>query len=256
MWKTKKFMVITVVLVAVLIVGATAGIALAQNETGGKRGALLARVAEILGIEQQQVENAFAQATRELREEALDQQLQSLVDSGKITQQEANEYKAWLESKPADMPLVPPRGLDKLVEEGVITQAQADEYTAWFESKPDIPIASYLRENRTDEMFDRLVENGTLTQEQVDEYRAWMESKPDVPAVRPDRLEQLVEEGVITQAQADAYKTWLEAKPDIPFPNLRNQRGLPRTGAGGGFHQGFKGDFPCGNKGPVEPPTI
>jgi polyhydroxyalkanoate synthesis regulator phasin len=234
MWKTRKFMVLSALLVAVLVVGATAGIALAHDGTDGKRGTLFARVAEILGVEQQAVEDAFAQATKELRVEARDQQLQDLVDSGKITAQEADEYRAWLESKP-DTPRIQLRNPERLVEEGIITQEQLDEYTAWVESKPDIPIAGYLRENKTDKLFDKLVENGTLTQGQADEYRAWMESKPDVPAVRPGKLEQLIEEGVITEAQADAYTTWLEAKPDIPLPTLRMKQRLPRAGSMGGF---------------------
>jgi polyhydroxyalkanoate synthesis regulator phasin len=234
MWRTKKLFILTAVLVPVLIVGATASIALAQDETGGKRGALFARVAEILGIEQQKVEDAFKQASQELKEEARNQKLQDLVDNGNITQQEADEYKAWLESRPDDIRPAPLHKLEQLVEEGTITQQQLDEYTAWMESKPDIPIASYLRENKMDGLLDRLVENGTLTQAQADEYRAWMESKPDVPRVHPGKLDQLVEEGVITQEQADAYTSWLEAKPDIQLPKSRTQQRAPRMGFGGG----------------------
>jgi hypothetical protein len=236
-WKTRKFMVLSAVLVAVLVVGATAGVALAQDEPEGKRGALFSRVAEILGVEQQKVEDAFTQATKELRDEAQDEQLQSLVESGKITQQEADEYKAWLESRP-DIPRIPLRDPEQLVEKGIITQEQLDDYTAWMESKPDIPIGSYLRENKTDELFNKMVENGKLTQEQADDYRAWIESKPDMPVVRPGKLEQLVEEGAITQEQADAYTTWLEAKPDVPLPKTRIKQRLPRGEFGGGFPGG------------------
>lgn len=61
---------------------------------------LLARVAEILGIEEQKVTDAFDQATSELRTEALQDHLQQLVDEGKITQDEADQYLDWWSQRP------------------------------------------------------------------------------------------------------------------------------------------------------------
>ena len=61
---------------------------------------LLARVAEILGIEEQKVIDAFDQATSELRTEALQDHLQQLVDEGKITQDEADQYLDWWSQRP------------------------------------------------------------------------------------------------------------------------------------------------------------
>ena len=102
MWKSKRFIIVAV-LVVVMAIGGTAGIALAQDGNDGeqgRRGALLARVAEIAGVDQQVLEDAFKQAQKEMREEALDMRLQKLVDEGRITQEEANAYKSWLQSKP------------------------------------------------------------------------------------------------------------------------------------------------------------
>jgi len=61
---------------------------------------LLARVAAILGIDQQKAEDAFTQARSEMREEALDNYLKNLVDQGKITQQQADQYKSWWQARP------------------------------------------------------------------------------------------------------------------------------------------------------------
>ena len=102
MWKTKRFILIAA-LVAVVLVGSLAGIAFAQtgstdNAISGKT--LMARVAAILGIDQQKVEDAFAQAQREMQEEALDNHLKNLIDQGKITQEQADEHKAWLKASP------------------------------------------------------------------------------------------------------------------------------------------------------------
>lgn len=105
MWRSKKFILIAVLVVLVLV-GGTAGIVYAQtgsaSEGSGKT--LSARVATILGIDQQTVENAFAQAQKEMRDEALDNYLKDQVAQGKITQGQADQYKTWLQSKP-DIPL-------------------------------------------------------------------------------------------------------------------------------------------------------
>ncbi len=235
MRKSKKFVLISV-LVAVLFIGGTIGTTLslnaafAQDGHDGKRGTLFSRVAQILGIGQQDLENAFQQAQRELRSEALDNNLQRYVDSGKITQAQADEYKAWIEAKPDGIPPVRPQMLNKLVEEGKITQAQADEYNAWLESKPDIPeLADAFKEDRNekreaamDNWLNKLVDDGKITQAQADEFKAWTQARPDnIPPVGPKMLQKLVEEGKITQAQADEYTKWLESKPDVPMP--RNQ---------------------------------
>ncbi len=105
MWRSKKFIVSTL-LIAVVLAGGTVGIVLAQTGNGDESQpkTLLSRVAEILGIEQQPLEDAFAQARSEMLEEALDSRLQYLVDQGTITQEQADQYKSWWQARP-DTPL-------------------------------------------------------------------------------------------------------------------------------------------------------
>jgi len=150
MWKTKKF-IIAAVLVAVVLVGGTAGIALAQGpeDNDGPGHGLMARVAEILGISQQDLEHAFKQAASEQREAAIDARFDKLVADGKITQQEADALKAWQAAKP-DVPLFGGRLilggekadalLQKLLDEGKITQSQIDSYKEWLEARPDVQL--------------------------------------------------------------------------------------------------------------------
>ncbi|MDP2916865.1 MAG: hypothetical protein Q8O16_02915 [Dehalococcoidia bacterium] len=115
MWRSKKFIMVAV-LVAVLLFGSIGSIAVfAQTGSGstdtGKT--LLARVATILGIDQKKVEDAFAQAQREMQTEALSNYLKNLVDQGKITPQQADQYKQWFQSRPNVPALGPgfgPRG--------------------------------------------------------------------------------------------------------------------------------------------------
>lgn len=103
MWKSKKFMVVAVI-IAVVLVGTVAGVALAQANKGSSTTTqgttFAARVAAILGIDQQKVQDAFDKANRDMADEALNNRLDALVKSGKITQQQADQYKSWWQSRP------------------------------------------------------------------------------------------------------------------------------------------------------------
>ena len=209
--------VLATVLVAVMLIASMPVIALAQDdEAHGPPGALLTRVAEILNIDQEELENALKQAQTGLREEAFENRIEEMIDEGTLTQEQANELKAWMEAKP-DVPMVPPRQLKEALDKGIITQEQVDQLKTWTEARPDIPkILPSLGE--------KLVDEGIITQQQADECKAWMESRPaDIPNVGPRQLKKLLDEGKLTQAQADAYKAWLESKPDMPKirPELR-----------------------------------
>jgi hypothetical protein len=119
MWRKKKFIIILLGTILVII-ASLGGIAMAQDsEDESKPDSLMARVADILGIDQQTVEDAFEQARAEMHEEALDKYLQNLVDEGVITEEEATEYKGWLEAKP-DM------------------TEYFDRVQEWMKSRPDI----------------------------------------------------------------------------------------------------------------------
>jgi hypothetical protein len=106
MWikKRKWFIVSIIVLALILTVGG--GVVYAQTSSAADNGtgdSFAARVAAILGIDQAQVEDAFDQARKEMREEALDSRLQKMVEEGTITQEQADQYKEWAESRP-DVP--------------------------------------------------------------------------------------------------------------------------------------------------------
>ena len=100
MWKKRKFIIIGVV-IALMAVVAITGIVLAQtNTTTTSNKTFSARVAAILGIDEQTVKDAFTQAQREISEEGLNTRLQKLVEDGKLTQEQADQYKSWWESRP------------------------------------------------------------------------------------------------------------------------------------------------------------
>jgi uncharacterized protein YggL (DUF469 family) len=206
------------VLAATMVVG-TAGVALADDgqSNQGKQDGLLARVAQILNIDLQKLKDAFKQALTESHTEKQNTELQNLVNSGKLTQNQADQLKAWLDSRP-DIPGANPGNLDQLLKDGKITQAQYDSFKAWVNAKPDVPLPQRQGGQGPDAGLQKLVENGKLTQEQADTFKAWLDSRPDIAGVNPGNLDQALKDGKITQAQYDAFKAWLAAKPDIQLP--------------------------------------
>lgn len=106
MRRSKKLIVITLG-IAVLLVGSIGGVALAQTDSneGDQPGTLFDRVSAILAgegvsVTSDQLQAAFSQASGELRNEAMQNHLQYLVEKGKLTQEEADQYQEWLQSKP------------------------------------------------------------------------------------------------------------------------------------------------------------
>jgi len=123
----KVKVVVSVLVVAVLLtVGGTATV-MAQEEPPppaeeeapppeeGTRG-LLARVADILGVTQEELVDAFGQVRQEMSEEAFFGYLDRAVEEGLITQEEADEIKEWWQQKPEalDHPALRARILESL----------------------------------------------------------------------------------------------------------------------------------------------
>ncbi|MGA7676933.1 MAG: hypothetical protein WCA51_00960 [Dehalococcoidia bacterium] len=113
MWRSKKFIIIAVS-AAVLLAGSISGVALAASNGDNTQPKalgtdLLAKVCTIyqqktgVAIDQQALTDAFTQARSELQKESEQANLQGLVTQGKITQDQADKYLNWWQSRP-DMP--------------------------------------------------------------------------------------------------------------------------------------------------------
>jgi hypothetical protein len=109
MWRKKKWIIIAgVAAVVILVIGILGGVAYAQTTpvpTGTDSGkTLMGRVAAILNIDQKTVENAFAKAEKDIRSEAEKARLNKMVQDGKLTQDQADKYQSWVDSRP-DVPV-------------------------------------------------------------------------------------------------------------------------------------------------------
>ena len=97
----KKTIVIPLLTATVILLGIFGGIAAAQSGSqdriSSRSSIFTSRVAEILGIEDARVEQAFKQAVSETRDSRMNNLLDRLVESGKITQEQADRKLEWME---------------------------------------------------------------------------------------------------------------------------------------------------------------
>ncbi|MBA7642848.1 hypothetical protein ES703_50557 [subsurface metagenome] len=106
---SKKVKALISMLVAALLLtmgGVTMVMAEGEEETTpspeASENALLERVANILGIDEEDLLDAFEQAQQEMGEEAFINRLNQAVAEGLITQEQANEIIKWWEQRPDD----------------------------------------------------------------------------------------------------------------------------------------------------------
>ena len=120
MKRNKKFIIIAVTVATVLAL-TLSGVGFAEEENGSgsqpgaRHEALLDRVCEIyeentgVALDSEELQNAFVQAQTEMRDKALEARLESLLEQGKITEEEADQLREWWESRP-DVELPRPFG--------------------------------------------------------------------------------------------------------------------------------------------------
>ena len=108
MWRSKKF-IISAVLALIILAAGIGGVALADNgdedTSATPFGTLWEKMATVLqedGIDvtSDQLQSAFTEAKEGLRAEAMQSFLDEMVAQEKITQEQADAYRDWIEAKP------------------------------------------------------------------------------------------------------------------------------------------------------------
>ena len=114
----------------------------------GDTSAVMARVAEILGIEQDTLESAFATALDERANARFEEYVQGLEDDETLTSDQATEANDWFDERPANSGALALRlartsnsdridaFLEKLVERERVTQDEADALSDWHDDRP------------------------------------------------------------------------------------------------------------------------
>ena len=105
----KRGWILAVILAGLMVVGIGGGVILAHGGVKGVGGfgrgagdgeSLTERVAEILGVEESALEDALTQAKRAMANDAVRARMDAMVEKDLITQEEADEYVEWFESRP------------------------------------------------------------------------------------------------------------------------------------------------------------
>ena len=158
----KRWLVILAV-AGLAAVAALGGMAAASSGGGGETGS---RVAEILELDEETVTDAFKQAMQQRFDEALQARLDKLVEAGRITQEQADELKAWYDERPEGVPGLGFRkhsfhkggaDLGSLVAEIL----EVDEQTV-------ADAIDQARDERFQARLDQAVEDERITQEKAD----------------------------------------------------------------------------------------
>ncbi len=108
----------TIALVAVAILAAVVGTTIAfagspdgdANADGVPRQVFISKVANILGLEEEQVADALKLARQEMFQEAQEQRLQKAIEDGLITEEEADQIKQWWQDCPEALQRLGPPG--------------------------------------------------------------------------------------------------------------------------------------------------
>ena len=110
-----KYGIIAIVAVVALSAGITAVVSAEspEGEAGSDTGPgqiFLSKVAGILEIDEGELADVFKQARQEMRGEALEQRLQRAIEEGRITEEEADQIREWLDSRPEALQQLGPPG--------------------------------------------------------------------------------------------------------------------------------------------------
>ena len=161
MRKLRIIVPLTIAVVAVAIISFS--IALAQGNEGGDSNAskLAIRVAEILGLDTAVVDDAIKQTREELRDEAIQKKLNALVEKGRLTQEQADEYLDWIQSRPEGIPAIGKHFFEKRGHHRV-WKSHGGFFGSrnYFNGKPSLEDIQ--------KKLNTMVENGDITQEEAE----------------------------------------------------------------------------------------
>ena len=122
-----------------------------DDRRGGKdnSSAIMARVAEILGIEQDTLEGAFATALDEQANAKFEERMAALVADETLTQEQSDAANVWFDERPSNS------------------------------GRLALKLARTSDSDKVDNFLARLVENEKLTQDESDALGAWHDNRPD-----------------------------------------------------------------------------
>ena len=186
------------------------GAAVAFGGGGDPDEDLLANVAERLGLEPSQVEEAFAQARREETDESVGELLTRLVEAGRITQQQSDEALSWFEARPDSVDKLSLLGLA-----GGLLKSVREPGDGVFAFPGHLPPGVHDFEIPAD-VRERMAEALGIDIEELEQ--AFSDARAEAAAegrleVIKAQIDRLVESDKLTEAEGDELKAWVDEMP-------------------------------------------
>ena len=104
MKKLRIVVPLAMAVVAVAIISFSVALAQENENSDSNSSKLAVKVAKTLGLDAAVVDDAIRQASEELKDEAIQKKLDALVEKGRLTQEQADEYLNWIQSRPEGIP--------------------------------------------------------------------------------------------------------------------------------------------------------
>ena len=196
---------ITLVVAVLLITASTISTAVILADDGDTKrngvGKLSTRVAEILGLDVPVVDSAIRQAGKELRDKAIQNRMNALVEDGTFTLEEPEKHMREIHSwshgigpmrkrhhmtwKGYEKPSLEAiqQKLAGEVRDGAMTREEADETLKWYEDKKAIGTRSPWKRYHKPSLqtiqkkLDGEVRDGEMTREEAAEILKWYEEQ-------------------------------------------------------------------------------
>ncbi len=156
-------MPIAIAMGAVAVISFSVALAQGNGEGDSNASKLAIKVAVILGLDTAVVDDAIKQARRELRDEAGQKKLNALVEKGRLTQEQADEYLNWIQSKPEGIPAIGKQSFGK-----------KGHHKGWKSHGRFFGPPNYFKRESSFTMEDvqkklnAMVEDGDITQEEAE----------------------------------------------------------------------------------------
>ena len=173
MRKLRIIIPIAIAVIAVTVFSITVVFAQGNKKDDSNAGKLAIKVAEILGLDAAEVDDAIKQARRELRDETVQNNLNAMVEKGRLTQEQADEHLDWIQSKPEGIPAI-----------GKHSFGKKGHHRGWKGHGRFFGPQNYFNGKPSVEDFQKklnaMVENGDITQEEAQaKLKALQDAKAD-----------------------------------------------------------------------------
>ena len=163
MRKLQIIIPLVIAMVAVTVISFSIALAQGNEEDDSNASKLAITVAEILGLDTAVVDDAIKQAHEELRDEAIQKKLNALVEKGRLTQEQTDEYLNWIQSKPEGIPAIGKQSFGKMGHrKGWKGHGRFFGPPNYFKGESSFTMEDVQKK------LNAMVEDGDITQEEAD----------------------------------------------------------------------------------------